>query len=95
MPDMTEPSSAYPSPLPHRARAYCKMAGVVALVGLIFAALVIFISESTVIDLRHHLTLWLIIAIVVVTNITSMLVFALALGVYKWIKRDLNPTADD
>jgi cation transporter-like permease len=80
-----------PLPSPNRRRAYRKMAAVAALLIAILVALIIFANQQTVNGLRHHLTLWLIIAIVMIANISSFLILAAMLAAYKWIKRDLDP----
>ena len=43
----------------------------------------------------HHLTLWLILALVAIINITSFLLFIFFRLIYRWIKQDLNPTDED
>jgi uncharacterized BrkB/YihY/UPF0761 family membrane protein len=75
----------------HRARAYYKIVGVALGLGLVLALLVSFVSRENVNDLRHHLTLWLVIAIVAIINIVSFLMFTLFWVLYRWIKRDLEP----
>ncbi len=77
------------------ARAYCKIVAVAIFLGVALGALITFVSRETVNDLRHHLTLWLVIAIVAIINITSFLLFALFWTIYRWIKRDLDPPEDD
>ena len=77
------------------ARAYCKIVGVAIFLGVSLGALITFVNRETVNDLRHHLTLWLVIAIVAIINITSFLLFALFWAIYRWIKRDLDPPEDD
>jgi len=79
----------------HRARAYCKMVGVAVVLGLVLGALVTFVSREHVNDLRHHLTLWLVIAIVAIINIVSFLMFTLFWVIYRWIKRDFDPEDED
>lgn len=73
-------------------RAYCKIVGIALVLALVLGALVMFISRETVNDLRHHLTLWLVIAIVAIINIVSFLMFTLFWILYRWIKQDLEPT---
>ena len=87
------PATAIPSS--HRARAYCKIVGVTIALGLVLGALVSFVSRENVNDLRHHLTLWLVIAIVAIINIVSFLMFTLFWMTYRWIKRDLDPEDED
>jgi len=80
---------------PHRARAYCKIVGVAVALGLVLGVLISFVSRDNVNDLRHHLTLWLVIAIVAIINIVSFLMFTLFWVIYRWIKRDLEPGDED
>ena len=89
------PSRATAPPSLHRARAYCKIVGVAIVLGLALGALVSFVSRENVNDLRHHLTLWLVIAIVAIINIVSFLMFTLFWVIYRWIKRDLDPEDED
>jgi hypothetical protein len=79
----------------HRARAYYKIVGVALVLGLVLALLVTFVSREHVNDLRHHLTLWLVIAIVAIINIVSFLMFTLFWVIYRWIKRDLESQDED
>jgi uncharacterized BrkB/YihY/UPF0761 family membrane protein len=90
------PQSRAPAiPPAHRARAYCKIVGVAVVLGLVLGGLVTFVSRENVNDLRHHLTLWLVIAIVAIINIVSFLMFTLFWVIYRWIKRDLDPEDED
>ncbi len=82
-------------PAPHPARAYIKIAAVAAVLGVLFGALITFVSREVLNDLRHHLTLWLILALVAAINISSFLLFILFWTVYRWIKRDLEPEEKD
>ena len=77
------------------ARAYCKIVGVAIFLGVALSALITFVNRDTVNDLRHHLTLWLVIAIVAIINIVSFFLFALFWIIYRWIKRDLDPSEDE
>lgn len=86
-------ASAIPSS--RRARAYGKIVGTALVLGLVLALLVTFVSRETVNDLRHHLTLWLVIAIVAIINIVSFLMFTLFWVIYRWIKQDLDPERED
>ena len=76
-------------------RAYCKIVGVAILLGIVLGVLITYVDRETVNGLRHHLTLWLVIAIVAIINIVSFLLFALFWMIYRWIKRDLDPGEDD
>ncbi len=76
-------------------RAYFKIVGVAIFLGVALGALITFVSREAVNDLRHHLTLWLVIAIVAIINITSFMLFAFFWMIYRWIKRDLDPAEDE
>jgi len=78
-----------------RTRAYCKIVGVAIVLALVLGILVTFVSRENVNDLRHHLTLWLVIAIVAIINIVSFLMFTLFWILYRWIKQDLEPVDED
>ena len=78
-----------------RTRAYSKIVGIVVVLGIVLGALITLISRETVNGLRHHLTLWLVIAIVAIINIVSFLMFTLFWILYRWIKRDLEPVEKD
>ena len=80
---------------PQPRRAYAKIAAVAAVFGIILGALITFIDRESFIDLRHHLTLALVLAIVVIVNLTSFLLFGLFWMIYRWIKRDLEPERED
>jgi len=69
--------------------------GVAVGLGLVLVLLISFVSRDNVNDLRHHLTLWLVIAIVAIINIVSFLMFTLFWVIYRWIKRDLDPERED
>ncbi len=88
-------ASAQPIRMSRSARAYCKIVGFAVFLGVALGALITFVSRETVNDLRHHLTLWLVIAIVAIINIVSFLMFTLFWAIYRWIKRDLDPPEDE
>jgi len=78
-----------------RTRAYSKIVGIAIFLGFALGALITFVSRENVNGLRHHLTLWLVIAIVAIINIVSFLMFTLFWILYRWIKRDLDPAEED
>ena len=73
------------------ARGYYKIVGVAVVLGIVLGALITYVDRETVNGLRHHLTLWLVIAIVAIINIVSFLLFALFWIIYRWIKHDFDP----
>lgn len=90
---LPEPTASAPRTNPRR--AYAKIATMAAVLGIVLGGLITFVDREAFSDLRHHLTLWLVLAIVVIVNITSLLLFALFWAIYRWIKRDLEPAGED
>jgi uncharacterized membrane protein len=80
---------------PHRVRAALKAALVAAVVlaALVFSLSVV--DQETVYGLKQSLSLWLIMALVVIVNLVSFIVIALLFAAYKWIRRDLDPREDE
>jgi uncharacterized BrkB/YihY/UPF0761 family membrane protein len=78
-----------------RTRAYSKIVGIAIFLGVVLGGLITFVNRENVNGLRHHLTLWLVIAIVAIINIVSFLMFTLFWILYRWIKRDLEPVQED
>ncbi len=79
----------------NKRRAYLKIAAIGAVLGVILGALIAFVDHETLNGLRHHLTLFLIVAIVVIVNLTSFLLFILFFAIYQWIRRDFEPSTDE
>lgn len=79
---------------PHRLRGYAKLAGSAAIFLLALYSLTIFVEEELLNDLRHELTLPLVLMIVVAINVAAFLFFTLVWKLYRWIKRDLDPGED-
>ena len=80
---------------PGPTRAYCKVVGVSVFLGVALGTAISLFNRDHVNDLRHHLTLWLVLAIVAGINIGAFLLFTAAWAVYRWIKRDLDPAEED
>jgi cytochrome bd-type quinol oxidase subunit 2 len=80
---------------PHRARAALKAAMVAAIVLVVLIGALAIVDADAVYNLKRRLSLWLILAIVVIIDLLSFIVFALLFAAYKWIKRDLDPATDD
>jgi hypothetical protein len=79
---------------PGPARAYCKVVGVSVFLGVALGTIITLVNRDQVNDLRHHLTLWLILAIVAGINFGAFLLFTIGWIVYRWIKRDLDPAEE-
>jgi hypothetical protein len=88
-------SRAHPITLSKSARAYCKIAAVAAALGILLGVVITFLSREMLNDLRHHLTLWLVLAMAAVINILAFALFGIFWAIYRWIKRDLEPPEDE
>jgi hypothetical protein len=84
-----------PSIPPGLVRAYCKVVGVSVFLGVALGTAITLVNRDHVNDLRHHLTLWLLLAIVAGINVVAFLIFTIGWITYRWIKRDLDPVEDD
>lgn len=77
-------------------RACVKIAVVVAAIMLVLAAMVAVVHDGQVLDeLKHSLSLWTIVALVVIINLVSFLCFVVLYAAYRWVRRDLKPRRDD
>ncbi len=83
------------APAPRPSRGFFKIAAVATLLGIALGALITFVSRDDVNDLRHRLTLTLLIEIVAIINVSSFLLFILFWSIYRWIKRDLEPRGEE
>ncbi len=81
-------------PVSKSTRAYFKIAAVAGVLGVTLGTVVTFVSREAVNDLRHHLTLGLVLAMAAVINVVSFALFSAFWAVYRWIKRDLEPPDD-
>ncbi len=63
--------------------------------GILVVAIITFFSREAVNDLRHHLTLWLVLAIAAVINAASFVLFLSFWALYRWIRRDLDAADED
>ena len=69
--------------------------GVSVFLGVALGTIVALVNRDQVNDLRHHLTLWLVLTIVAGINIIAFLLFTIGWIVYRWIRRDLEVSADE
>jgi hypothetical protein len=88
-------SRANPIALSKPARAYCKIAAVAAMLGILLGVVITLLSREMLNDLRRHLTLWLVLAMAAVINVAAFALFGAFWGLYRWIKRDLEPADED
>lgn len=78
-----------------RRRAACKAVVVFIIAAVIIAALSRLISERDLETLKHSLSLWTLIALVVIINVVSFACFIVMFAAWQWIRRDLKPPRDD
>jgi hypothetical protein len=76
-------------------RAYCKVVGVSVFLGVALGTVITLISRDHVNDLRHHLTVWLLLAIVAGINAAAFVLFTIGWIIYRWIRRDLRHVSDE
>jgi uncharacterized BrkB/YihY/UPF0761 family membrane protein len=79
----------------HRGRACAKMAVVAFGVIVVLALMIGLLNEQMLDELKHTLSLWIIVALVVIINLVSFLCFVVLYAAYRWVRRDLKPGRDD
>lgn len=76
-------------------RALGKILISVLVAGVLIALLSHFISDQALDELKHSLSLWTIIALVVIINLAGFICFLVLFAVYQWIRCDLKPQKHD
>ena len=79
----------------NRKRACAKMAAVSVLVVAVLAALIWLVNDRMLDELKHTLSLWTIVALVLIINLVSFVCFVVLYAAYRWVRRDLKPRPDD
>lgn len=78
----------------NKKRACAKIALVAVLVLAAIAALVMLLDGQALDELKHTLSLWTIVALVLVINLVSFVCFVVLYAAYRWVRRDLKPPRD-
>lgn len=78
----------------NRKRALGKAAVVLLAIILAVFALSQLITVDTIDVLKHSLSLWSIVALVVIINLVSFGCFIVLYFAYRWIRCDLKPSKD-
>lgn len=78
----------------NKKRACMKMAVVAVAIIAALAALVLLLDGQALDELKHSLSLWTIVALVVVINLVSFVCFIVLYAAYRWVRRDLKPVRD-
>ena len=75
----------------NKKRGWLKIAFAAGLAILVLAVLISLVSDQVLDELKFSLSLWLIIAVVLIINIISVLSFIVMYSIYRWIKQDFDP----
>jgi amino acid transporter len=78
----------------NKKRACAKIALVAVLVLAALVALVTLMDGQVMDEIKHTLSLWTIVALVVVINLVSFVCFIVLYAAYRWVRRDLKPPRD-
>lgn len=79
----------------NRFRALLKTFFILACVAAAVAALSYFVDDQALNVLKHNLSLWSIIALVVIINLVSFGCFVVLCAAWQWVRRDLKPRRPD
>lgn len=79
----------------HHKRACVKMAAVLLAIIAAVAVLSQFITVDAIDTLKHSLSLWSIIALVIIINLVAFGCFIVLYFAYQWIRCDLKPPPKD
>lgn len=71
-------------------RALAKTGFIIVTAILIIAALAYFVNEQALDELKHNLSLWSLIALVIIINLVSFICFIVLYAAYRWVKGDLK-----
>lgn len=92
---MSKEKSALPC-CPNRARAAVKIAVIIAALLGLLGLLAVTIDESAIDRIKFDLSLWSLIAVVLMINLASCAVFTALFFAYQWVRRDLKtPRVED
>lgn len=76
-------------------RVCAKIALIAVGILLVIAVLGFVIDQQFLDDLKRNISLWGIVALVIVINLVSFLCFIVLYAAYKWVRRDLQPQRDE
>lgn len=76
-------------------RACAKIALIALLIAALLAVLLMIVDKQVLDSLKHSLSLWTIVALVLIINLVSFVSFMVLYAAYRWVRRDLKPRRDD
>lgn len=79
----------------NRKRAFAKIILIVLLLAALAAALTLTVDQQALDALKHGLSVWTIIALVLIINLVSFVCFIVLFAAYRWVRCDLKPRRDD
>ena len=74
-----------------RRRIALKLAFIVITAGLVIAGLVWSIDDQALDNLKHRLSLWTLIALLLIINLVSFISFLVTYMAWKWVRVELKP----
>ncbi len=75
-------------------RAAVKTAFILAIVISVLAGLIHAVSGQVIDELKHSLSMWTVIALVVIINLVSFACFMVLYMAYQWVRCDLKGPRD-
>lgn len=78
----------------NKKRGCVKITIVLISCGLIVALLAYSLDAQSLDVLRHNLSIWTIISLILLINVVSFMCFTIMYGVFKWIKKDFAAPDD-
>ena len=70
-----------------------KLIALIAIIGVVIFGLSHIIGEDDLDHLKYNLSLWTIIALVIIINLVSFICFLIMMMAYKWIRPDFKNNA--
>lgn len=80
---------------PNTKRGCCKLAVVFVLAALLLTGLVYIVDTQAVDELKHTLSVWTIVALVIIINLVSFLCFIILYFAWKWAQNDFKSNKND
>lgn len=73
-----------------RRRIACKLALIILTAAIVIAGLVWSIDEQALDNLKHRLSLWTLIALLLIINVVSFVSFMVMYMAWKWVRSDIK-----
>jgi heme/copper-type cytochrome/quinol oxidase subunit 2 len=73
-----------------RRRIVCKLALILTTAAIVIAGLVWSIDDQALDNLKHRLSLWTLIALLLIINVVSFVSFLVMYMAWKWVRSDIK-----